>query len=196
MLKYHIRTMDAILFTHSHFDHIGGFDDIRAFNYTMRQPVPIYVNDVTLDKLKRTFFYAFEVPDQIGGGVPLIDVNMISGDDIIIKDLAITPIPMKHGKLDVLGFRIGALAYCTDTNYIPDSSMEMLRGLDVLIIDALRYTEHPTHFCLDEAIEVSKKLNPKQTYFTHIAHQIKHSDCEPNLPENMYLAYDGLKIHL
>lgn len=191
MLLYNISKLDAIIYTHHHFDHIGGFDDIRAYNFIQHNPMPIYLNQITLEGMKRTFTYAFEIPDQIGGGVPLTDVNLIDKDNIKINEIEITPISYMHGNLEVLGFRIGNFAYCTDTNFIPDESIDKLQGLDILILDALRYEQHPTHFTVDEAIECAYKINAKETFFTHIAHQIKHSDLEPKLPFNYKIAYDG-----
>jgi phosphoribosyl 1,2-cyclic phosphate phosphodiesterase len=196
MLTNNVQKLDAVLFTHSHFDHIGGFDDLRAFNYKTRKPVDIYVNEDTLAKLKRTFFYAFEPPEQLGGGVPVVKINFIGAEPIQIGDLTIIPIPLLHGKLSVLGFRIGTFAYCTDTNLIPDESMKLLEGVEILVLDALRYHSHPTHFTIDEAVEVSRKLKPKMTYLTHIAHEVKHREAEELLPENVRIAYDGLLITL
>jgi len=196
MLKFGIKKIDAILYTHHHFDHIGGFDDIRALNYTSRKPVPIYLMQKTFDSIKKTFFYAFGELEQMGGGIPVIEEHIIDENGIIeIGDISFQPIPLLHGKMKVLGFRIGNFAYCTDTNFIPESSFELLKNLDILVLDALRYTKHETHFSLDESIETAKKINSKTTYLTHMAHEIKHSDCEQNLPENIYLAYDGLVIN-
>ena len=195
MLHHNIKKLDAIIYTHSHFDHIGGFDDIRAYNWTMHSPIKIYLNQTTLDKIQRTFFYAFEEPEQMGGGVPVVDINMIDSEPFVIGDIDIQPILLKHGLLDVLGFRIGDFAYCTDTNFIPDSSIAMLSGLDYLIIDALHYKYHPTHFCVDDAISIIDKLQPRyKSYLIHIAHQIKHSVCEEKLPDNIRIAFDGLAI--
>lgn len=196
MLRHKVMKMDGIVFTHSHFDHIGGFDDIRAFNYTMRKPVRIYTNRLTMERLQRTFYYAFEIPEQLGGGVPMIDHTFIGDKSFRIGDIDISPIPLKHGKLDVLGFRIGNLAYCTDTNYIPESSRPLLENLDYLILDALRYDKHSTHFCLKEALEEVSKIQPGQTYFIHMAHEIMHSECDSSLPDTVNLAYDGLEINI
>jgi phosphoribosyl 1,2-cyclic phosphate phosphodiesterase len=196
MLRAKVKKLDAIVFTHHHFDHIGGFDDIRAFNYTSHKAVPIYLNIKTYKELYRTFIYAFEKPEQLGGGVPLIEINIIDKQPFLIKDIEITPIPLMHGKMEVLGYRIGNFAYCTDTNFIPESSYELLKGLDVLILGALRYKTHPTHFNLEEAITAADRIGAKQTYLTHIAHKIKHSDCQKELPKNISLAYDDLELDL
>jgi len=196
MLKYDVRNIDAIFFTHAHFDHIGGFDDIRALNYATRKPVPIYLMQKTLESIKRTFFYAFEELEQLGGGIPVVEANIIDDkNEILIGDIKIIPIPLLHGKMKVLGFRIDNFAYCTDTNYIPDTSISLLKNLDILVLDALRYTKHETHFSLDESIKTAYKINAKTTYFTHMAHEINHSECEQKLPQNIRLAYDGLVLN-
>ncbi|MCK5742655.1 MAG: MBL fold metallo-hydrolase [Chlorobi bacterium] len=196
MLKYNIQNIDAVLFTHSHFDHIGGFDDIRAINYHTHRPLPIYLNETTLENLKRTFYYSFERPDQIGGGVPMVEVNLINDKPFRIGDIDFNPIKLLHGKLDVLGYRINDFAYCIDTNNIPEESYAKLENLEVLIIDALRYTTHPTHFSVDEALFEIEKINPQQSYLTHIAHQIMHRDLDQKLPENINISYDGLQIQV
>jgi phosphoribosyl 1,2-cyclic phosphate phosphodiesterase len=195
MLANKVQKLDGIIYTHSHYDHIGGFDDIRAFNFTSNKPVSLYLNQYTLDKIKRNFYYAFEAPEQIGGGVPTVDINLIDTEAFEIGDIRIQPILLKHGVLDVLGFRIGNLAYCTDTNYIPEESLAKMQNLDYLILDALRYDYHPTHFTVEEATEVANKINPnKYTYLIHIAHQIKHSELEEKLQDSIRIAFDGLVI--
>lgn len=196
MLTHSVKKLDAVVYTHGHFDHIGGFDDLRAFNFTGGSPVPIYISKPTFNTLKSTYSYAFGNALQVGGGLPEGKFNFIDTEPFIIGDIPFEIIPLMHGKLPVLGFRIGDFAYCTDTNHIPEASMEKLQGLEVLILDALRYHKHPTHFTVDESLEIVAKLKPKQTYFTHIAHQIKHSDLDPKLPDGVNLAYDNLSIEI
>lgn len=194
MIEHKVDKLDAAVFTHHHFDHIGGFDDIRAFNFSSRSELPIYLNEMTLKNMKRIFSYAFGELEQLGGGVPLFDVNIINDGEFKVGDIPFRIIPLLHGNLEVLGFRIGNIAYCTDTNHISDESLDKLKGLDTLILDALRPQPHTTHFNIKQAVEVAERIDAGTTYFTHIAHQIKHSEWEDKLPENMYLAYDGIKI--
>lgn len=121
-------------------------------------------------------------------------MNTIGTEPFHIDQTEIVPLHLRHGSLDVLGFRIGSIAYCTDCNLIPPDAMSKLKGLDVLVLDALRYSPHPTHFTLDEAIDVASAIGARRTYLTHIAHDIKHEDVEPALPAGIHLAYDGLRV--
>jgi phosphoribosyl 1,2-cyclic phosphate phosphodiesterase len=196
MLQYQIQKIDAIVFTHHHFDHIGGFDDIRPYNFMGNKgPVQIYLMESTLKGLKQTFAYAFGAAEQSGGGLPQAEVHLIDQDPFQIGDITITPIPLLHGNMRVNGYKIGSMAYCTDTNFIPETSYTRLMGLDTLILDALRYEKHPTHFTIQQACVQAARIGAKKTYFTHIAHQIRHADCEANLPAGCYLSFDGLVIN-
>jgi len=196
MLEHAVMDIDAVLYTHHHFDHIGGFDDIRPYNFRANKNMPVYALRRTIDSLQQTFPYAFDEPEQLGGGVPMIDVIEIDQQRIVIGDITIQPIPLLHGSLRVNGYRFGSLAYCTDTNAIPPASMELLAGVEVLILDGLRPQPHPTHFTVDEAVAIANELGPRITYLTHIAHQIKHDVVEATLPDHVRLAFDGLQITL
>lgn len=194
MLIHNVKKLDGVIITHQHFDHIGGFDDIRAFNFVQHKSIPLYLNEKTYNSMKKTFAYAFGEAIQVGGGLPTVDVHIISRDSFTIGDITFDIIPMMHGKIEVLGFRIGKFAYCTDTNYISAYSKNRLQNLDVLILDALRYHPHPTHFTIEESIEIAQELEAKATYFTHIAHQVSHSKLTNELPNRINVAYDGLSF--
>lgn len=193
MLDYNVMSIDAIIYTHHHFDHIGGFDDIRPYNFRAGTNMPVYALRKTISVLQTTFPYAFEEPEQLGGGVPKIDVIEVDTNPFVVGDITVQPIPLMHGTLRVNGYRFGPIAYCTDTNAIPPTSLPYLRDLDVLILDGLRPEPHPTHFTVNEAVAVATELEPRMTYLTHIAHQIKHDVVEATLPPRIRLAYDGLR---
>jgi phosphoribosyl 1,2-cyclic phosphate phosphodiesterase len=195
MLRTRTTELSAILYTHHHIDHIAGFDDIRCFNFKQSAPMPLYLMQETFDHLKRSFLYAFGYATQIGGGIPQTEVHIITHESFMIGDIQVQPIPMMHGNLAVMGFRFGPVAYCTDTNYIPPDSLDRLRGVDILILDALRHEPHPTHFNVTEACTIADELCPRITYFTHIAHNLKHSETEAMLPAHIRLSYDGLIVH-
>ncbi len=196
MLKHRVETLTAVLFTHHHFDHIGGFDDIRSYNFIQRRAVNIYATRKTLDELRTTFRYAFDPPEQIGGGVPQVEAHEIPEDpsQFTIDGVAILTVPAMHGALPVLGYRIGNIAYLTDASRIPESSFDLLAGLDALVLNALRHKPHPTHFSLEESIEAARRIGAKKTYFTHIAHNIKHERDSKLLPPGMEFGYDALTV--
>lgn len=195
MLRHGIHRIDAVLYTHHHFDHIGGFDDLRQYNYLQQSAMQLYGLEDTLNELQTTFRYAFGGAAQAGGGVPVANLTAVTaGGDFLINDIAVTPIPLMHGILPILGYRIGSLAYLTDTNFIPESSFGLLQDLDILVLDALRPEAHPTHFTLVEAIAAARRIGARRTYFTHIAHNIMHERDSTLLPENMEFSYDGLLI--
>ncbi|MEO7190713.1 MAG: MBL fold metallo-hydrolase [Vicinamibacterales bacterium] len=192
-LRHGIRRVDAILFTHSHADHIMGLDEVRRFNMMSGQPMPIFAERHTLEDLRRTFGYVFRSDAPRGGGVPDLRLWEIGGP-FCLGGQEVVPVPILHGSWQILGFRLGGLAYLTDCSGIPPASMALLAGVDVLVLDALRRTPHPTHFTLDQAIAISQQLGARQTYFTHIAHELGHAAVSAELPHGVALAYDGLLL--
>ena len=192
-LRHRIRRIDAVLFTHSHADHILGFDEIRRFNTMQGGLIRAYGNHQAWDVLKRTFYYAFDGLPRLGGGVPqVIDFEVAEAFDV--EGVAIVPVPVWHGELPVLGFRMGRFAYVTDCNRIPDESWPLLDGLDTLILGALRDEPHPTHFTVAEALEAIARIAPRRAYLTHMTHELGHSATNARLPEGVELAYDGLVL--
>ncbi len=191
-----INAVDAVLFTHHHADHVTGMDDLRRFNWLMKKPTPCYGSARTLENIKRMYLYAFEAAHDSPHSRPQLKLHEIDDKPFTIEQKNIIPIPVIHGKLPVLGFRFGKFAYCTDCSEIPPSSVELLKGLDVLVLDALRISPHPAHFNLEQAIEMSKIIGAKRTFFTHIAHQIMHEPINQELPDGMELAYDGLTFSI
>jgi phosphoribosyl 1,2-cyclic phosphate phosphodiesterase len=194
-LRSGIPRVDAILFTHAHADHIMGLDDVRPYNFRQQGPIPIYGSDETLDSIQRCFAYIFAVePKQ--SWVPKLEPRLLNGSSFDLFGIDCMPIPVKHGESDVLGFRFGSLAYLTDHSSIPETSMDLLRGLDVLFLDALRHKPHPTHSTVDRSLETVRVLGPGRAFFTHIGHDLRHERTEQLLPPHVRLAYDGLEIEV
>lgn len=191
-----IDRVDAVLFTHHHADHVSGLDDLRRFNWLMRGVVPCYGTQRTLDRIRRMFAYAFDPSPDSPHSRPELTPRTIGVEAFTIGTMRVTPIPLMHGPLPVLGFRFGRFAYCTDCSFIPEASARLLQNLDVLVLDALRRTPHPAHFTLDQAVEAARKVNARKTYFTHITHQLGHAETNAELPDDMALAYDGLRIRI
>jgi phosphoribosyl 1,2-cyclic phosphate phosphodiesterase len=198
LLREKVGVAHAVLYTHEHADHLFGLDDLRLFPFYLGHPVPLYCEEQVESRIRKSFDYAFqaEEPTHVGA-VPQLQFHRIGTGPFELLGARITPIRLKHGpKFEVLGFRIGNVAYCTDTNSIPPESLELLRGLDVLILDALRHRPHQTHFSLEQAIAVSRELTPKRTIFTHICHDLGHAATNAALPAGMELGYDGQRIEL
>lgn len=197
MLVSKCSKIDAILFTHEHADHTAGLDDIRPFCFYQKQAIPIYAQERVLNELKTRFSYIFETENRYPGA-PSVELNVINTTksfDILGK--LIVPIPVLHGDLEILGYRFGNFAYLTDVKYIPQESLDKLKNLDVLVINALRISEHPTHNNLKEALAFIEILKPQKAYLTHIGFQLGfHEIIEKNLPKNVYLAFDNLQINL
>lgn len=193
-LRADIQDLNAVVYTHHHYDHIAGFDDLRAFNFKYRKPVRIYMMEETLTQIQSVFRYAFPTGEMPESGVPVVDAQIIADTVFSIGDLSFLPLPLQHGRLRVNGYRIGDFAYCTDCNVVTPEAMDRLKGVRILVLDALRFVSHPTHFTLQQAIEIAQRIGAEQTYFTHIAHDIKHAEVEADLPSGINLAYDGLTI--
>jgi len=197
MLRSGARQLDAVVFTHSHKDHIAGLDDIRAFNFFQQRAVDVYATEATQEALRREYAYIFENASY--PGIPQIRLHTIYPDrSFFIGPTKIIPIRVLHYRMEVLGFRIGDFTYITDANYIAPEELEKVKGSKAIVLNALRHQEHISHYTLAEAIEVSRQVGTgHQTWFTHISHQLGlHEEIDPNLPQGMNLAYDGLTVEL
>jgi phosphoribosyl 1,2-cyclic phosphate phosphodiesterase len=192
-LAHDVLRVDAILFTHSHADHVMGLDEVRRFNAIQRSAIPVYADAGTRADLRRMFAYMFDERTQKGGGTPQIALTTIDGP-FGVGPVRVQPIPLLHGSRPILGFRFGSFAYLTDCNRIPDEAWPLLDDLDVLVLDALRHRPHPTHFTVAEALQVVDRLKPGRTFFTHICHDLPHAATNQTLPASVELAYDGLVL--
>ncbi len=192
-LTHRLNRVDAILFTHGHADHILGLDDVRRFNTLMKGPMPLFGDEPTLDDIRRTFGYVFNPDTPKGGGLPRLELFRIAGP-FCLGAATVVPVPIWHGTRPILGLRIGAFAYLTDCSGIPDSSWPLLDGLDAVVIGALREKPHPTHFSLDQAMAAARRIGARQTFFTHMCHDLPHAATCARLPPGMTLAYDGLTV--
>ena len=195
-----IRAVDAVLFTHEHFDHVAGLDDLRPFLIWNRTPLPCYASEHTCDELRRRHDYIFV--DGSYPGVPNLELHRIEGVVEVTSrygktgSLRVEPVAAYHGDLPILGFRIGRFAYMTDVSRIPDASYEKLSDLEVLVLSALRRQPHPTHFSFKEAVDAARRIGAENTYFVHMTHSILHARDEPLLPEGIWLAYDGMVLEV
>ena len=193
-LRERIPRIDAVLFTHAHADHIFGLDDLRVFNFRQSESIPCYGAAETLGRLEKTFAYIFE-GGQTGGGKPKITLNPIDGP-FALFERNLTPLPVFHGELPVLGYRIGSFAYITDCNRIPESTFPLLEGVRYLILGALRYRPHSTHYNFEQAQEIVRRINPERTWFTHLACEVDATNLEFPLDAGVELGFDGLEIEV
>ncbi|MFK7738160.1 MAG: MBL fold metallo-hydrolase [Pirellulaceae bacterium] len=198
LLREGIGIAHAVLYTHEHADHIFGLDDLRLFPFRLNGPVPLYCEPQVESRIRHSFDYAFrDGPETHAGATPSLQIRSIGLEAFELLGTRIQPLRLKHGpKYEVLGFRFGGLSYCTDTNFIPEESFAILEGTDTLILDALRYKEHATHFNVEQALEVIERVNPRRAYLTHVSHDLEYEITNASLPDRVELAYDGLSLEL
>ncbi|MGJ8745305.1 MBL fold metallo-hydrolase [Polaribacter sp.] len=195
MLRENVPFLHGVLFTHEHADHTAGLDDLRPYCYQIGE-MPIYLNARVLQSLQQRFQYIFEEENKYPGA-PTVRANIVDNSPFVLEGLKVIPIKVLHGNLPITGYRFNNIAYLTDVKKIDNLEKEKLKNLDVLIVNALRIQEHPTHFNLQEALELVAELQPKKTYFTHISHKLGfHKIVSEQLPENVFLAFDGLQIEV
>jgi phosphoribosyl 1,2-cyclic phosphate phosphodiesterase len=204
-LRARLTRCDAVLFTHNHVDHTFGVDELRRFNAVMQRPIDIYADQHTLDSLHRVYKHIFDRQSNVNDSfvASLIPHRIEAGQPVEIHGMRFTPVPLLHGKLPILGYRIEPvrgeggpfpLAYCTDVSGVPTESWQLLRGLKTLVLDALRHRKHPTHFTVGQAVSVAQEVGADRTYFVHMAHDLAHEATNTELPEGMALAHDGLVL--
>lgn len=194
-LRSGLTRVDAVLYTHSHADHILGLDDLRPLSFTVAREggfIPLYASDETADVLRRVFDYTFS-PDATYPNRARVRIECLR-DRLSVHGVEFVRVPVMHGEQEIAGFRFGRVAYLTDVSLIPESSFDLLHGVECLIVSALRHKPHPSHATLDQAVGWARRIGSRQTWFTHIAHDLGHAETNRTLPEGMALAYDGLSI--
>ena len=193
-MREKINKIDAVLFTHHHADHCHGIDDLRAYCQKYKQAIPIFANENTMKELKLKFNYAIREESQFWE-TPVLQANIVNGP-FHIEETQIIPLPVIHGRMEILGYRLGNLAYITDVSEIPESTLDLLQGVDILLLDCLRYEPHFSHYGFKQSLEMSEKIKAKRTFFIHMTHDIEYDAVSSDLPDNVYLAYDGLQLNL
>ena len=195
VLRERIKKLDALVFTHEHKDHTAGLDDIRAYNFSQNKDIPVFGEQRVLDQLQREFAYIFA--DYKYPGIPRVELNPIQNEPFEVEGVPFTPIRVLHYKLPVFGFRVGDFTYITDANHISHEEKEKIKGSKVVVLNALRHEPHISHFSLQEAVNLLEELQPEQAYLTHISHLLgQHREVEPQLPDFIRLAYDGLQLEV
>lgn len=193
-LREKLNQVDAVLYTHTHADHLHGIDDLRAFCQRQRTQIPLYGRPDAMEHIVAKFGYAIREPSDYWD-LPILSVNPVQ-QPFELFGATITPIPILHGRLEMYGYRLGKLAYLTDASAIPDSSLPLLEDLDVLLLDCLRYTPHYTHFSLEQSLEHAEKIGAKQTYLIHMTHEMEYQAVSKMLPPNVHVGYDGLQLDI
>lgn len=191
-LRERLNRVDAVLYTHSHADHIMGLDDLRPLSFKRTEKIPLYADEPTATVIERIFNYTFD-PNSYYPTRARVEMHRLNAS-VEIHEKAFQRVPLVHGDIEVAGFRFGNAAYLTDMSDIPESSFGLLKNLDVLILDALRRKPHPSHATLDQALEFVRRIEPRRAFFTHMSHELPHDETNRELPENVRLAYDGLRI--
>jgi phosphoribosyl 1,2-cyclic phosphate phosphodiesterase len=197
-LREKVSKVDAVLYTHPHNDHVMGADELRAYNFTQKGPIPIYGNDWLIQEMKQRFPYIFDGRTPEGGILPSLVPHVIDpkGEKITIEGILVQPVSLAHGTRETVGYRIDSVAYVSDCSYIPNSSLEKLRDLETLVLDCVRIKPHGTHLHLDKSLEIISELKPGKTFLTHLGHDFDYTKWTNKLPRGVKLAYDGLKIRV
>lgn len=195
MLRANVQSLEALIFTHEHKDHLAGMDDVRAFNFKQKRDMEIYCSESVEKALRREFYYVFEADKY--PGVPAVNLNRIDKDPFQINDMNVVPIEVMHYKMPVHAFRIDDFTYITDAKTVSEEERRKIRGTKVLVVNALRREEHISHFNLEQALEFIRDINPERAYLTHISHLFgKHKEIEKELPKNVFVAFDGLRLEM
>jgi len=194
-LTHGVKRVDAIVYTHSHADHVMGLDEVRRFNAMQKSAIPCYADERTLNDLKRIYSYIFASDAPRGGGIPQVVLARIAGE-FCVGPATFTPVPVMHGSRQIFGYRVGSFAYLTDCSGIPDESWPLLSGVKTLVLDALRVRPHPTHLSVDQALAVVARVKPERAWFTHMCHDLPHAATCAQLPAGVQLAYDGLTFEI